>query len=91
MSENKPEVTKKREPMSDRRKFILNMAKGVGLAAMGGFIWSAYVDEVTASKLLLRPPGAIPEKDFLKTCIKCGLCVEACPFDTLRLAAPGDH
>jgi ferredoxin-type protein NapG len=81
----------KREPVSDRRKFIFNMARGVGIATLGGFIWSAYVDEVTASQLLLRPPGAIKEEDFLKTCIKCGLCVEACPYDTLLLAKPGDQ
>lgn len=81
----------KKEPVSDRRKFILNMARGVGLAAMSGFVWSAYVDEVTASQLLLRPPGALKEDDFLKTCIKCGLCVEACPYDTLLLAKPGDN
>ncbi|MCD6173332.1 MAG: ferredoxin-type protein NapG [Sulfurimonas sp.] len=93
MSENRPEVKKKikKQPLSDRRKFILNMARGVGLATMGGFVWSAYIDEVTASELLLRPPGAIKEEDFLKTCIKCGLCVLACPYDTLLLAKPGDH
>jgi len=28
--------------------------------------------------LVLRPPGALPEKDFLTACIKCGLCAEAC-------------
>lgn len=82
---------KKREPISDRRKFILSMARGAGLAALGGLVWSAYVDEVTASTLLLRPPGTLAEKDFLKTCIKCGLCVEACPYDTLLLAKPGDN
>ena len=67
------------------------MARGVGIATLGGFVWSAYIDEVTASQLILRPPGAIKEDDFLKTCIKCGLCVEACPFDTLLLAKPGDN
>lgn len=81
----------KKEPISDRRKFFLNMARAVGLAALGGFVWSAYVDEVTASQLTLRPPGALDEEDFLKTCIKCGMCVEACPYDTLQLAAPGDN
>ncbi|TKI69271.1 ferredoxin-type protein NapG [Sulfurimonas crateris] len=76
---------------NDRRKFILRMARGAGITALGGFIWSAYVDEVTASQLILRPPGAIKEDDFLRTCIKCGLCVEACPYDTLLLAKPGDN
>ncbi|MBS4067588.1 MAG: ferredoxin-type protein NapG [Sulfurimonas sp.] len=81
----------KNETQSDRRKFILSMARGAGITALSGFIWSAYVDEVTASQLLLRPPGAIKEEDFLKTCIKCGLCVEACPYNTLLLAKPGDN
>lgn len=77
--------------ISDRRKFILGSARAVGLMALGGLVWSAYIDEATASKLLLRPPGALSENDFLKTCIKCGMCVEACPYDTLVLATPGDN
>jgi ferredoxin-type protein NapG len=77
--------------VSDRRKFILGAARTTGLVALGGLMWSAYVDEVTANKLILRPPGAIKEEDFLSTCIKCGMCVEACPFDTLHLAQPGDN
>ena len=81
----------KKEPLSDRRRFILSMARGIGLAAMGGLAWSAYVGEVKSAPLILRPPGALPEEDFLKTCIKCGLCVEACPYDTLNLAKPGDN
>lgn len=77
--------------VSDRRKFILGTARSVGLVALGGLVWSAYVDEVTANKLILRPPAALKEKDFLATCIKCGMCVEACPFDTLVLAKPGSN
>ena len=88
MSNNIPK--KDQENMS-RREFFLNTARTIGLAGLGGLIWSAYVDEVTASTLLLRPPGALQEDDFLKTCIKCGMCVEACPFDTLMLAKPGDN
>lgn len=76
---------------SNRREFLLKSARTAGLVFLGGLIWSAYVDEVTASKLILRPPGALAEKEFLSTCIKCGLCVEACPFDTLKLAKPGDN
>jgi ferredoxin-type protein NapG len=81
----------KNEPISDRRKFFLTIARATGLAALGGLVWSAYVDEVTASQLTLRPPAALDEDEFLKTCIKCGMCVEACPFDTLKLAKPGDN
>ncbi|VEG99525.1 quinol dehydrogenase periplasmic component [Slackia heliotrinireducens] len=32
---------------------------------------------------LLRPPGAGDEKDFLSKCIKCGRCIEACPYQAL--------
>ena len=39
--------------------------------------------------LALRPPGALAEDDFNAACIKCGQCVEACPYDTLKLARAG--
>ena len=79
------------EPVNDRRHFLLSVARAMGLSAMGGLVWSAYVEEVKASPLVLRPPAALKEKDFIKNCIKCGLCVEACPYDTLNLSKPGDH
>ncbi len=31
---------------------------------------------------VLRPPGA--RRDFLGRCIRCGMCIEACPYDSLR-------
>ena len=34
----------------------------------------------------LRPPGAAAEQDFLKLCVRCGQCVEACPHQSLALA-----
>jgi MauM/NapG family ferredoxin protein len=33
---------------------------------------------------LIRPPGALPEKSFLNRCIRCGLCMRACPTNTLQ-------
>ena len=77
--------------LSERRKFLLTMARGVGLASIGGLVWSAYLDKAIAAPLLLRPPAALSESEFLATCIKCGLCVEACPYDTLQLAKPNDN
>ncbi|MGE5503566.1 MAG: ferredoxin-type protein NapG [Actinomycetota bacterium] len=43
-----------------------------------------------AEAVALRPPGALPEAEFLSACVRCGLCVRDCPYDTLKLAEPGD-
>ena len=77
--------------MPERRDFLLKAFKGLGLAATGGLAWGAYIEESRSAPLILRPPGALPEKEFLASCIKCGMCVEACPYDALTLAAPGDN
>lgn len=74
---------------TNRRKFLLSGAQAIALVGLGGLVWGAFLQESKANPLILRPPGALSEKEFLKTCIKCGLCVEACPFDTLKLADAG--
>ncbi len=33
---------------------------------------------------LIRPPGALPEDDFLRRCYRCGACLAACPTNTLQ-------
>lgn len=33
---------------------------------------------------LIRPPGAIPERDFLNVCIHCGKCMKVCPTNGLQ-------
>jgi len=89
---------------NNRRKFMATTLQSVGLTALGGLLWSGYSDEVKASPLVLRPPGALAEDDFLKACIKCGLCAEACVnrdsnknkdgtqrAGTLQMAKGGDH
>ena len=81
----------KKPVITQRRKFLSTMAQSVGLSALGGMVWTGYVEEAKSAPLILRPPGAQPEADFLRMCIKCGQCAIACPFDTLLMAKPGDH
>ena len=38
----------------------------------------------------LRPPGALPEPEFLGACIRCGMCVRDCPYKTLDLSRLGE-
>ncbi|MFO1001674.1 MAG: 4Fe-4S binding protein [Planctomycetaceae bacterium] len=33
---------------------------------------------------LVRPPGSVPEREFLQMCIRCGECFKACPSDVLQ-------
>ncbi len=35
-------------------------------------------------RTVLRPPGALPENEFLDTCYRCGNCVEVCPATAIR-------
>ena len=68
----------KKVHITPRRRFFTNIAQGTGLGIMGGLLWAGYAEKAKSSILTLRPPAALTEEDFLKTCIKCGLCAEAC-------------
>lgn len=37
-----------------------------------------------AHEKLIRPPGALPEKQFLEKCVKCSECMKACPTNGLQ-------
>ena len=63
-------------------KIIAGLA-AVAIAAEGAFSVTA-----GASSKLLRPPGIQSEADFMARCIKCGKCVEACPYAALHVAGP---
>ncbi len=75
---------------TSRRDAIRTMFQGAGYVALGGLFWGGYLEEAKGAELALRPPGAITEDNFIKACIKCGVCVEACPYDTLKLAKPAE-
>lgn len=70
-----------------RRDVLTNATKAGGVACLAGLSLTAYVESTRKVEAkALRPPGALPEDDFLSACVRCGLCVRACPYDTLRLA-----
>jgi ferredoxin-type protein NapG len=75
-----------------RREFLVKAAQGTAMAATGGLLWVYLLrQEARAHPYALRPPGALAEKDFNAACIKCGQCVNACPYDTLKLAGSGGN
>ena len=75
----------------NRRQFLsttLKTACGVGLIGMGLGFYARQADALPAAAI--RPPGALPEDEFLGACIRCGLCVRDCPYDILYLAQLGE-
>ena len=77
---SKPEEIKKVD--LSRRKLIF--ASLMGLLAVPFFRLSPSTKR--ASPKLIRPPGALPEEQFLQKCVKCSECMKACPTNGLQPA-----
>jgi len=85
-----------------RRSFLVGLAQAGAVSSVGGTLALGFIEENKNQPLTLRPPGALDEEQFLKTCIRCGLCVNACKTRenvpiidgekkvTLKLATAGD-
>lgn len=69
-----------------RRKAILKWIGSAGFLSAGAMVWSVHLKGAKHT-MALRPPGA--DEGFLSACVRCGLCVEACPYLTLKLAGFG--
>ncbi|GAB2877063.1 ferredoxin-type protein NapG [Uliginosibacterium flavum] len=79
------------KPDPSRRAFLASSAAAMGGAcgvALGVSLYARQARALPAQAL--RPPGALPEDQFLGACVRCGLCVRACPYDTLKLGVLGD-
>lgn len=65
------------------RRGFLSLATGTTAAIAGSAAAViAYGGEDTTP--LVRPPGSVPESDFLDLCIRCGECFKACPNNVLH-------
>ena len=64
-----------------RRGFFYSLAGGLTT----GFLAVRSPFTLIQGKVqLIRPPGAIPETEFLRTCIRCGECMKSCLTNTLQ-------
>jgi len=63
-----------------RRAVLTSLAAGAAapLALQGG------IGPDGIHPLLIRPPGALEEKTFLETCIRCGACMKACMTNAIQ-------
>ncbi len=82
---------KKSNKEIDRRQFFKSGAIAIGgLGAVGLGVNYLKNKQTESGELLLRPPGAVKEEDFIYGCIKCGLCVQICPIEAVKLAGITD-
>jgi MauM/NapG family ferredoxin protein len=74
--------------MGEYSRFDLSR-RGV-IASLGGGLTLGFVTLQSPFTLLegrrqlIRPPGALPEAEFLRTCIRCGECMKSCVTNTLQ-------
>lgn len=71
-----------------RRKFVLGGLAGAGTAAvsLSGLIGPALGGSAGQAQTAdaVRPPGTLPEDQFLARCVRCAACVVICPENALQ-------
>jgi MauM/NapG family ferredoxin protein len=67
-----------------RRSLLAAGVTGMGAGLM--FRVHPQADDRSFNPWLIRPPGALPEMDFLATCIRCGECMKVCPTNAIHPA-----
>jgi MauM/NapG family ferredoxin protein len=65
-----------------RRKWVFSTMIGISIVPLFRISTSK-----RSSEKLIRPPGALPETNFLAACIKCGECMKVCPTNALQPAS----
>jgi MauM/NapG family ferredoxin protein len=70
-------------PDMGRRAVLGGLTAGVSLPFLSRLDGQVHT---TSDARLIRPPGSLPEKDFLTLCQRCGLCMKACPTNVINPA-----
>ncbi len=66
-----------------RRSFLTAGVLGGATALGTSTLWGAGLGD-SSRPLPIRPPGSVPEREFLALCIRCEVCVKACPNNVLH-------
>ncbi len=66
-----------------RRGFLAGTLSGVAGAIGANQLFGAKLDQ-PGGVLPVRPPGSVPEREFLQLCIRCAECFQACPNNVLQ-------
>lgn len=64
-----------------RRAVLGGLVGGISLPLLSNLDAGAHQ---VSDPRLIRPPGALPEEDFLQLCQRCGLCMKACPTNAIN-------
>lgn len=73
-------VAKTERPSISRRALLVGTVSSMTL--IPAFRLNAARREDFAS--IIRPPGSLPEEQFLDACIRCGACMKVCPTNALH-------
>jgi polyferredoxin/NAD-dependent dihydropyrimidine dehydrogenase PreA subunit len=68
-------------PNMGRRAVLAGLLAGISLPLLGKLNGQAHK---VADPRLIRPPGSLPEKDFLTLCQRCGQCMKVCPTNVIN-------
>ncbi len=72
------------QPLDINRRRLVETT--VGAVVLFPMLRGSVSANTTPSPQVIRPPGSLPEADFLARCIKCAACMRVCPTNVLQPA-----
>lgn len=70
-----------KQPDIGKRALLGGLLAGVSMPFLARL--DGQLDKISDPRLI-RPPGSLPESQFLKLCQRCGLCMKACPTNVIN-------